>query len=1074
MVPLSHLANWAGRALVLTIALILAPSNALADSTYMAVEHQPVIPVAGRINDVAIDPSDASHVLATSESGGLWRSTDRGYSWNAVVALPAFDLNAVHFLTSNPRVVVVTARSDFAVRRHGSSGYQTSGGGIWISRDGGVTWTQPAEAIAAIGATLPPGDTSCHSEPEAFGIDEDRETRRLFVTTNCGVSYSDDLGTRADARWRHSFFPRPVFAQTERVFAAVAALEGSGVVAIGGAGTWRSTNNGDTWSPASTTLRNAVDFHGATRVDGLANAGLLITRDGRTRHLYATINNGETWSEITSAPPNSDLSGGIAHIHAIRNDLGYQLYYGNSYWSFERQFGPRLETIRSESWSRLLTSHEDTRAMAFGTSGEPAFVASDGGLDRIASHRWYPIGSGPNRINALQLYDIEGQFDRDTGAYRIAFGTQDNGYWASPDERTWPRDYISGTEGGGIQMSRETSGDISTRSGTGTRPTAPTWLPWPSATVWSKSSADTWTWTTNTATLISSPYFLGWTQWPGYSRRPDWGFSSPRKVLAPAQGAYMHTVFPFGSGWTPEEQGGIELTLDYGETYRRIWRRTPADEPWGDPQVAGNTMYLAALRGANAERIFEGEFPFKDVELLRVTNALLGERPSPSFPAMNGFGGLGFYAFQFAINPVYAVNPNNSRHLIAPDAFADNAIKKSINGGDVWTPIAGLTEAVSHGGSYRLVRRMPSGDFSLTLVTALSFFPENPDLIVIGTAMGGARISVNGGETWRVVEGSDRIHNILDFHWKSANEIYVASYGRGLWRFAGSPFIFELSDFERLYCKPGLCGNDPPFLRNILFGESFARAAASNVATRTSALLPLRDVVRARDFDAIVVVVDGRIQGLKKGHDILEQLDVSPGSTVLTFSRTGQRSRAIATDIVKETIAKANAESAAAQPLKTPKPIVKGLVLKGTRVTAVIVGEPARHRRLQVTSETFPKVERKSPQPSFEGGHLVLYPSGPVTNNGPAYSNKYPLLARGVAFSPNTPVSISIDNREVTGNIVADKAGTFSIRAPLAALGPGLHVLRAVQKRAGTQPDTDERVFFIRHDEDEDEKKGGR
>ena len=292
-------------AVCLSLAATVGPACADVIAHYTATEFQPRIKWSGRVNDVAIDPSDANHVLATTESGGLWRSRDRGVTWESVAALPAFSLNAVKFISANPRVVLVTAFNDMQRRPIDGGPATTSGGGVWMSRDGGATWTQPTRAMPFVGTFFRVGDTSCPAQQhEGWAIAEDEDSSRVFVATSCGFSYSDDLATAENPAWTHVYPSRATALPHQRRMTSIAAMTGSGVIAGGGDGVWFSTDNGVNWSRTTTPVGSAVDLHAAAAVPGMASSGFLITLGaGGDRALWRPIDSGRTWRSIAGDPP---------------------------------------------------------------------------------------------------------------------------------------------------------------------------------------------------------------------------------------------------------------------------------------------------------------------------------------------------------------------------------------------------------------------------------------------------------------------------------------------------------------------------------------------------------------------------------------------------------------------------------------------------------------------------------------------------------------------------------------------------------------------------------------------------
>lgn len=124
-----------------------------------------------RIGRIAIDPTDDATVLVAasgnlfrdSEERGLYRSTDAGRSWELV--LPGENLSTgaadVAIDTEDPDHILATMwdhRREPDIRR-----YNGVGSGLFVSRDGGDTWSRvpgfgPNRALGRIGVAFAPSD----------------------------------------------------------------------------------------------------------------------------------------------------------------------------------------------------------------------------------------------------------------------------------------------------------------------------------------------------------------------------------------------------------------------------------------------------------------------------------------------------------------------------------------------------------------------------------------------------------------------------------------------------------------------------------------------------------------------------------------------------------------------------------------------------------------------------------------------------------------------------------------------------------------------------------------------------
>src|SRR5689334_165158 len=150
---------------------------------------------SGRIADVAIDPRNRSVWYVATASGGLWKTTNRGLTFQ-----PIFDdggsysLGCVTLDPKNPDVVWLGTGENNAQR---AIGY---GNGIWKSTDAGKTWKNmglaDSEHIAKI--LIDPRDSNSvlvASQGPLFSAGGDRG---LFKTTDGGQTWKALLQVSSD------------------------------------------------------------------------------------------------------------------------------------------------------------------------------------------------------------------------------------------------------------------------------------------------------------------------------------------------------------------------------------------------------------------------------------------------------------------------------------------------------------------------------------------------------------------------------------------------------------------------------------------------------------------------------------------------------------------------------------------------------------------------------------------------------------------------------------------------------------------------------------------------------------
>lgn len=90
-------------------------------------------PSLGRVNCVAISPTDPNRLLAGAGSGGVWLSTDGGQNWSPRTdKLPVLGVTDIKFAPSDSNIVYMTTGDGNA--------FATPSVGVYKSTDGGATW----------------------------------------------------------------------------------------------------------------------------------------------------------------------------------------------------------------------------------------------------------------------------------------------------------------------------------------------------------------------------------------------------------------------------------------------------------------------------------------------------------------------------------------------------------------------------------------------------------------------------------------------------------------------------------------------------------------------------------------------------------------------------------------------------------------------------------------------------------------------------------------------------------------------------------------------------------------------
>ena len=110
----------------------------LDESRFRNVELRSVGPtiMSGRIVDIDVSPHDPTHFYVAYASGGLWRTTSNGTSFEPVAdELPVITIGDIEVVWSDPEVIIV------GTGENNSSRSSYSGTGLWMSDDAGSSWS---------------------------------------------------------------------------------------------------------------------------------------------------------------------------------------------------------------------------------------------------------------------------------------------------------------------------------------------------------------------------------------------------------------------------------------------------------------------------------------------------------------------------------------------------------------------------------------------------------------------------------------------------------------------------------------------------------------------------------------------------------------------------------------------------------------------------------------------------------------------------------------------------------------------------------------------------------------------
>ena len=389
-------------------------------------------PSLGRVNCVAIDPTNPNRILAGAGSGGVWLSTDGGQNWSPRTdELAVLGVSDIEFAPTNPDIVYMTTGD--------SNAFATPSIGVYKSTDRGATWNATA-------LTFNPADFRIMSK---LAVDP----------TNANIVYAVELNglyktIDGGAHWQ---FIQPSGLNNDFPMYDVKLKPGdpSVVFTMSKNGEFhRSTNSGASWDPIPPGLpsASAVQRCQIGVAPGNGNVVYVICSERGTNGLngvYRSTDGGGSFSATagTSGAKSDfgtqatyDMSIAVAPSDSSDVYIGgvspLRSKDGGATWSpitgFEGGFVPGLSIV-----------HVDVQDLRF--AGNSLYACTDGGLHRTDDKgaHWTDLSQ---KLQIAQIYHFS-MTDQNDGL--IYTGEQDNGLnrfnggkWEHPKAGDWGQPLI--------------------------------------------------------------------------------------------------------------------------------------------------------------------------------------------------------------------------------------------------------------------------------------------------------------------------------------------------------------------------------------------------------------------------------------------------------------------------------------------------------------------------------------------------------------------------------------------------------------------------------------------------------
>ncbi len=417
--------------------------------------------VGGRTRSIAMDIDHSEVLLAGSTMGGIWRSGNKGQTWNKCTTSP--EVNNISCLIQDTRSGKHANWYAGTGELYGASlpGAFYAGNGLYKSNNGGITWSRIGNLIT------PPGslannwsaihrlaiNTAIDSIDVLFAANFDG----IFRSLDGGITWSKKRGGGITAG--KSYFTDVLVTPSGIVYAA---LSGGG----SHAGIWRSKDNGNTWSnispvnfPASTERvvmcvspkdENQLFFVANTPGSGKATKNFEGTAEWNSLWKYTYLNgdgtgNNGIWSDRSQNIPaiggafgDFIAQGGYClDIQFHPTDTNVILLGGTNLYRSTDAFRSSQNTTWIGGYKpgtflpdfKVYTNHHPDNHFVLFDKNQPNQVYSvhDGGISKteniLANEvQWNSLNNG---YTNTQFYTVA--ISQTAGDNRVIGGLQDNG-----------------------------------------------------------------------------------------------------------------------------------------------------------------------------------------------------------------------------------------------------------------------------------------------------------------------------------------------------------------------------------------------------------------------------------------------------------------------------------------------------------------------------------------------------------------------------------------------------------------------------------------------------------------------